>query len=75
MAYFEITHNDWLMFEREFPNVTRNDVIEVTNIFRNPCRIFILKSLIYQWNNYDFETQYFHVTKNNNICLWVQNTR
>jgi hypothetical protein len=75
MAYFEITNEDWLNFENEFTNVTRNDVIEVSNIFRHPCRIFIQRTLISQWNNVDFETSYYHVTKNNNICLWVKNIR
>jgi hypothetical protein len=71
MVYFEITHLDWIQFETQFTDITRADVIEVSNFFRHQCRIFILKNMIDQWNNDDHTVSYYRVTKKDNICKWV----
>ena len=71
MVYFEITHLDWIQFETQFTDITRADVIEVSNFFRHQCRIFILKNMLEQWTNDDHTVSYYRVTKKDNICKWV----
>jgi len=71
MVYFEITDLDWKHFENQFPDITRADVIEVSNFFRHQCRIFILKTMLEQWNNDDNTVSYYRVTKQDNVCKWI----
>ena len=71
MVYFEITDLDWIQFETQFTDITRADVIEVSNFFRHQCRIFILKNMLDQWNNDDHTVSYYRVTKKDNLCKWV----
>jgi hypothetical protein len=71
MVYFEITDSDWTQFENIYTDITRSDVIEVPNFFRHQCRIFILKTMIEQWNNDDQMVSYYHVTKKDNECKWI----
>jgi len=70
MVYFEITDLDWTHFENQFTDITRADVIEVSNFFRHQCRIFILKNMLEQWNNDDYTVSYYRVTKKDNLCKW-----
>ena len=70
MVYFEITDLDWKQFETQFSDICRGDVIEVSNFFRHQCRIFILKTMLEQWNNDDYTVSYYYVTKNDNVCKW-----
>ena len=71
MVYFEITDLDWIQFETQFTDITRADVIEVSNFFRHQCRIFILKNMLDQWNNDEHTVSYYRVTKKDNLCKWV----
>ena len=71
MVYFEITDLDWTQFETQFTDITREDVIEVSNFFRKQCRIFILKTMLEKWNNDDHTVSYYRVTKQDNVCKWV----
>jgi len=71
MVYFEITDLDWRQFETQFTDITRADVIEVSNFFRHQCRIFILKNMLEQWNNDDHTVSYYRVTKQDNVCKWI----
>jgi hypothetical protein len=70
MVYFEITDFDWIQFENEFTDITRSEVIEVSNFYRHQCRIFILKTMLEQWNNDDQTVSYYRVTKQDNVCKW-----
>ena len=45
----EITNMDWIEFEKKF-NISRTDVIEIKNIFRHVCKLFILKTDETLWN-------------------------
>jgi hypothetical protein len=71
MVYFEITDLDWIQFENQFTDICRADVIEVSNFFRHQCRIFILKTMLEQWNNDDHTVSYYRVTKKDNVCKWI----
>lgn len=39
---FEITHNDWVLFENMF-DMKQDAVDEIPNMYRHPCRLFVAK--------------------------------
>ncbi len=49
MPYFEITDLDWNLFEEKY-NIQKTEIIEVDNVFRHMCRLFVLKSDLNLWN-------------------------
>lgn len=69
MAYFEITDLDWNLFEEKY-NISKTEMVEVTNIFRHMCRLFVLKTDLNLWNtireNGKFfingKINYYHIT-------------
>lgn len=69
MPYFEITDLDWNFFEETY-NIPRTEIVEVTNIFRHICRLFVLKTDLNLWNtkrtNWEnfrnVEINYYHIT-------------
>lgn len=49
MPYFEITDLDWTLFEENY-NIPRTEMVEVVNIYRHICRLFVLNSDLNLWN-------------------------
>ena len=45
----DISDLDWNLFEEQF-QISKDDVIEVKNIFRHVCRLFVNKSDLELWN-------------------------
>ena len=45
MSYFEVSDLDWELFEKKF-NITKTEVIEIKNIFRHICRLYVLKNYL-----------------------------
>lgn len=76
MSYFEVTELDWNLFETKF-NILRSDVIEVNNIYRHICRLFVNKNDLQLWNdiqsNRDNKTEitYYKLEQGNK---WYMNT-
>ncbi len=78
MPYFEITDLDWNLFEEKY-NIQKTDVVEVTNIFRHICRLFVLKNDLNLWNekrnNWEnfknVNVNYYHIT---NEKIWTNST-
>jgi hypothetical protein len=68
MPYFEITDLDWNLFEEKY-NIPRTETVEVTNIFRHICRLFVLKTDLDLWNTkwanwekfINVEINYYHI--------------
>ena len=46
----ELTDNDWNEFEQKFNEISRNDVVNVQNIFRSPEKLFVRQDDLEQWN-------------------------
>jgi hypothetical protein len=68
--YFIVTDLDWELFEQQF-NIPRTDVIEVNNIYRHVCKLFILKKTDLQlWKDKNNVTVYELVDGNK----WIKNT-
>lgn len=69
IAYFEIADLDWNLFEEKY-NILRTEMVEVTNIFRHICRLFVLKNDLNLWNTkrtnpenfINVEINYYHIT-------------
>lgn len=53
MSYFEATVFDWNLFEETF-NISRSNVVEVNNVFRYICRLYVHKNDVQLWNNRDY---------------------
>lgn len=43
------TKKDWEAFEHIF-NLSREDVVQVKNIFRHPCKLYVLKTDAVNWD-------------------------
>lgn len=66
MSYFEISNFDWELFEEKY-NIPRTKMVEVTNIFRHICRLFVLETDVNLWNTKknnleNVEINYYHIT-------------
>lgn len=72
----ELTDADWISFENTFC-IEKTSLIEVKNLFRHMCRMFITTSNIELWNKKttnwdkysDIHIEYFHITKDKK---WVR---
>jgi hypothetical protein len=51
MSSINITDLDWNLLETKY-NVSLTNIIEVQNIFKPDCNIFIPSDCLHLWNNY-----------------------
>lgn len=70
MSYFEATNLDWELFEDKF-NILRSNVVEVKNIFRHMCRLYVIADHLQLWNDIQSnpenktEITYYELTNGN----------
>jgi hypothetical protein len=77
-CHIELTDLDWNLFEGKF-NILRTDVVEVPNIFRHICRLFVLKIDLNLWNEkkankekcMNVEINYYEITDKK---IWYKST-
>lgn len=48
--YFDATDLDWELFENQF-NIPRSNVVEVNNIYRHICKLYVMKDDLELWND------------------------
>ncbi len=48
--YPVITDLDWVDFEKRF-SINRADVVEIKNMYRHPCKLFVRKEHLDEWKN------------------------
>lgn len=82
MASIVIEEKDWATFEEEY-SILRTEVVEVKNVFRHICRLFVLKSDLSLWNekicegNFEkIKVNYYEIKKRsaNSSNLWVKHS-
>ena len=64
MPYFEITDLDWNLFEEKY-NISKREIVEVPNIFRHICRLFVRKTDLNLWNakrEENVKINFYHIT-------------
>ena len=47
---WKIKDTEWNMFEQQFPNIKKTDVIEVDNVLKHMCKLFVHKNDLQKWN-------------------------
>jgi len=50
MSFFEVTDLDWELFEDKF-NILRSNVVEVKNMFRTICKLYVINDDLQLWND------------------------
>lgn len=50
-----VSDMDWELFEQQFKSVKRTDVIEVPNIFRHMCKLYVKVEDKEKWNSRIFD--------------------
>ncbi len=78
MTYFEITDLDWNLFEEKY-NISRTEIVEVNNIYRTVCRLFVHKPDLNLWKEKTKNWEQFkHIEinfyKKTNTNTWVKMT-
>lgn len=61
MSFFEIADLTWNSFEETY-NIPRTEIVEVSNIFRHICRLFVHMDDLELWDTNRMNVTYYHIT-------------
>lgn len=65
-----ITKIAWDLFEDQFPNVKREDMVEVDNFYHHQCKIFVHKQDFPSWNLAKTEITCYELTNYKSVYKW-----
>lgn len=68
------TEEDWKIFESKF-NVSKEDVVQVKNIFRHHCKLYIFKSDVIYWDQKYVNNDLEKISKEINVYHYSLNLK